>query len=215
MWGGCQTRKVGYREDFFFPQSLRRRSCRQMTMLQRPSESFLAQRLELWTDEPLFYAHAGGLSRPPASGFIFDEHRCLLGKGPQVYAAACAALDRWQMFPAWAQVARKELPQQVPGQMVAMVVRIVGLWWVNPCRVLRRCDSEASHGFVYGTLPDHAECGEEMFAVEKHPDETVWYVIRAFSRPRHPLAWLGFPLARWWQLRFVRDSQQRMKGGVA
>lgn len=36
------------------------------------------------------------------------------------------------------------------------------------------------------------------------------HVIRAFSRPRHWLAWAAFPLARWWQCRFVRDSQRRM-----
>ena len=101
--------------------------------------------------------------------------------------------------------------RQQPGDVVAMMVRICGLWWVNPCRILRRCDSATTHGFVYGTLPEHAECGEEMFCVEKRPDGSVWYVIRAFSHPRHWMAWLGFPLARWWQCRFVRDSQRRMQ----
>jgi hypothetical protein len=73
-----------------------------------------------------------------------------------------------------------------------------------------RCDSAVTHGFVYGTLPEHAECGEEQFLIRHEPDDSVWYVIRAFSRPRHWLAWLAFPLARWWQCRFVRDSQAVM-----
>jgi uncharacterized protein (UPF0548 family) len=115
------------------------------------------------------------------------------------------------MFPAWAEVRRLRDQNQMTGDLVAMQVRICGLWWVNPCRVLRRCDSSSTDGFVYGTLPEHAECGEEMFAIEQQEDGSVWYVIRAFSRPRHWMVWAGFPLARWWQCRFVRDSQQRMK----
>ena len=122
---------------------------------------------------------------------------------------ACQALDQWQMFPEWAQVARVNEQGQQPGQIVAMVVSICGLWWVNPCRILRRCDSPSSHGFVYGTLPQHAECGEKMFAIERRKDDSVWYVIRAFSHPA--TGWLGrLPLARWWQCRFVRDSQTKM-----
>ncbi|MBL9182580.1 MAG: DUF1990 domain-containing protein [Verrucomicrobiaceae bacterium] len=127
--------------------------------------------------------------------------------------------QRWEQMPNSASSASLPLggeiepgrSRQQPGDIVAMMVRICGLWWVNPCRILRRCDSATTHGFAYGTLPEHAECGEEMFCVEKRPDGSVWYVIRAFSHPRHWMAWLGFPLARWWQCRFVRDSQQNMK----
>ncbi len=126
--------------------------------------------------------------------------------------------QRWELVPNSASSASLPLcgeieqgRNQQPGDIVAMVTRICGLWWVNPCRILRRCDSATTHGFVYGTLPEHAECGEEMFAVEQRPDGSVWYVIRAFSHPRHWMAWFGFPLARWWQCRFVRDSQKNMK----
>jgi hypothetical protein len=45
------------------------------------------------------------------------------------------------------------------------------------------------YGFAYGTLPEHAEAGDERFAVELRPeDETVWYDIYAFSRPKG-IAW--------------------------
>jgi len=176
-----------------------------MFSLRKPSPERLRGLLESWSDEPLSY------TPPLTDGFIADEHAVKLGSGDAVYGAACAALDTWGMFPQWAEVARHAVSGQETGQIVAMVTRICGLWWVNPCRILRRCDSANTHGFVYGTLPEHAECGEEMFAIEKHPDDSVWYVIRAFSHPRHWLAWLGFPLARWWQCRFVRDSQRRMQ----
>lgn len=178
-----------------------------------PTEPGLHEKLHHWKEAPLSYSHRRGIENPPSAGFIVDDHRVTLGRGQDVYQRACLALDRWQMFPAWASVAREPhtdgQPQQL-GQVVAMVTRIAGLWWVNPCRVLQRCDGPAHHGFVYGTLPEHAECGEERFRVCMEADGTVWYEIKAFSRPRHLLVWLAFPLARWFQLRFVRDSRALM-----
>ncbi len=180
-----------------------------MLCLRKPSPERLRELLVAWRDVGLSYE--ARLLATGGHGFIADEHAVRLGVGDDVYLAACAALDAWVMFPDWAEVARQAVQGREVGQIVAMVTRIGGLWWVNPCRILRRCDSEHTHGFVYGTLPEHAECGEEMFCVEKRPDGSVWYVIRAFSHPRHWMAWLGFPLARWWQCRFVRDSQTKMR----
>lgn len=181
-----------------------------MTTLQPPSSSLLRERLAAWQDAPLSYGHRKGVETPPQEDFIAEEHRVYLGSGPAVYRRACAALDGWKMFPEWTSI-QPHLAEQKPGQVVAMVVSICGLWWTNPCRILSRCDGETRHGFVYGTLPEHAECGEERFMVEKGADGSVWYEIRAFSRPRHWLAWIGFPMARWWQLRFVRDSTAAMQ----
>jgi uncharacterized protein (UPF0548 family) len=176
-----------------------------MLSLRKPSPERLRNLLESWSDAPLSY------TPPLENGFIADEHAVRLGSGEATYRKACEALDAWVMFPAWAEVSRQAVKGQEPGQIVAMMVRICGLWWINPCRILRRCDSEHTHGFVYGTLPEHAECGEEQFVIERRPDGSVWYVIRAFSHPRHWMAWIAFPLARWWQCRFVRDSQRRMQ----
>lgn len=186
-----------------------------MLSLRPPSSERLAALLEAWQQTPLSYTHAGGVEAPPAGQFIVDEHRALLGAGDATWRKACAALDAWEMFPGWAVIHGPGREQPEAGRMVAMVTRICGLWWVNPCRILRRCDAADTHGFVYGTLPEHTECGEELFCVERHADGTVWYVIRAFSRPRHWMAWCGFPLARWWQLRFVQDSKQRMREASA
>lgn len=179
-----------------------------MLSLKPPARERLHELLEAWKDESLSY------TPPLRDGFIADEHEVRLGSGAEVYQAACAALDAWVMFPTWAEVGRLEAKGQKVGQIVAMVTRICGLWWSNPCRILRRCDSANTHGFVYGTLPEHTECGEEQFVIEHRADGSVWYAIRAFSHPRHWMAWLGFPLARWWQCRFVRDSQARMQEAV-
>lgn len=189
-----------------------------MMMTREPEPAWLESWLGGLEAAPLSYAHRGGVEAPPGAGFLLDVHLERLGHGEAAFARACAALDAWRMFPAWARVMPEGRRPEV-GRLVAMVVRICGLWWVNPCRVLRRVDGMHEgvrrHGFVYGTLAEHSECGEERFMVELRADGSVWYEIRAFSRPRHWMAWAGFPLARWWQLRFGRDSRACMKAVVA
>ena len=70
-------------------------------------------------------------------------------------------------------------------------------------------------GFGYGTLPGHGERGEERFSVEwSRENNTVHYDVFAFSRPKHPLAWLGYPFARMLQKRFARDSKKMMLEAV-
>jgi uncharacterized protein (UPF0548 family) len=70
-------------------------------------------------------------------------------------------------------------------------------------------------GFAYGTLPDHAESGEERFTVEWHgADGAVWYDILAFSRPQQLLPRLGYPFTRKLQRRFARDSAAAMRRAV-
>lgn len=70
-------------------------------------------------------------------------------------------------------------------------------------------------GFVYGTLPEHAESGEQRFTVEWHEQEdAVWYNILAFSRPQQPLARWGYPFARRLQKRFATDSATAMRRAV-
>src|SRR5262249_20824062 len=77
-----------------------------------------------------------------------------------------------------------------------------------PARLRRgRGGQVQRYGFAYGTLPEHAESGEERFTVEWHEaDDAVWYDILAFSRPHQLLVRLGYPLARRLQKRFARDS---------
>ena len=106
-----------------------------------------------------------------------------------------------------------------PGETVAAVIRHYGFWSLNACRVVYLLDEEEEGvrrtGFAYGTLPAHAEIGEERFAVEwRLADDSVWYDLYAFSRPGHLLARLGYPLARRLQRRFASASKQAMLDAV-
>lgn len=63
-----------------------------------------------------------------------------------------------------------------------------------PCRVVYVLDDPDHRGFAYGTLPGHAETGEELFAVRFDPaTESVFSEVVAFSR--HATWWsrLGAP----------------------
>ena len=102
---------------------------------------------------------------------------------------------------------------------MAVLARIAGLWWLNACRIVYVIDEAGPvqrFGFAYGTLPDHAETGEERFLIEwDRADNSVWYDILAFSRPRHPLTRLGYPFARLVQKSFARQSAAAMQRAAA
>src|ERR1700731_4891378 len=108
-----------------------------------------------------------------------------------------------------ARIASASAPIEV-GTTVALVVRHWEFWSVNSCRiayVIAEHRQQEAFGFAYGTLADHTEMGEERFSGEYNSrDQSVWYDLYAFSRPR-PLVRTAYPLARMLQRRFIRDSK--------
>jgi uncharacterized protein (UPF0548 family) len=117
----------------------------------------------------------------------------------------------------WVQAWSPQPPLRV-GVPVAVVACNLGLWWLNACRVVYVVDETGPierFGFAYGTLPDHAESGEERFLIEwNKTDGSVWYDILAFSRPRKLIIRLGYPWMRRMQKRFARDSAAAMVRAV-
>lgn len=103
--------------------------------------------------------------------------------------------------------------------MVAVLARHLGFWSLNSARIVytvEEGDAVERFGFAYGTLPGHAERGEEFFSVEwDHSDDSVHYAVFAFSRPNHLLVWPGYPFSRMLQKRFSRDSRLAMAWAVA
>jgi uncharacterized protein (UPF0548 family) len=106
-------------------------------------------------------------------------------------------VERWQLFHlGWLEASPEDAPIK-EGQVVAILARPLGLWWLNACRIVTVVNENGPlqrFGFAYGTLPDHAGSGEECFLVEwDREDDNVWYDILSFSRPRRFLARLGYP----------------------
>ena len=142
-----------------------------------------------------------------------------LGTGQAAFQAAREAINHWEMFNVdWVEVHTPNGPIS-PGTNVAVLARILGLWYLNACRIAYLID-EAGHietyGFAYGTLHDHAESGEERFTVVwDHADDSVRYEQFAFSRPNNLLTRLNYPLARTTQKRFAKDAIAAMTRAVA
>jgi uncharacterized protein (UPF0548 family) len=190
-----------------------------MLSLRKPSAEKLREFLAAQSKLDLTYPAVGATAAVPPAGYAVSHTRITLGEGAGTFAAAKAALGRWQHFRlGWVETWPWDTPIQA-GQVVAVIARLCGLWALNASRIVYVVDEEGPvkrFGFAYGTLPDHAESGEERFTVEwDTEDGAVWYVIVAFSRPQQLLAWVGYPLARRLQRRFARDSAAAMRRAVA
>ena len=142
------------------------------------------------------YSAVGATAGGPPVGYVVDHTRIKLGEGQAVFDLAKAAFHRWEQFKlGWVEVWSPMTPIE-PGEVVAVMGRAIGMWWVNSCRIVHVVDESGpitQFGFAYGTLPGHVESGEERFLLEwDRADNSVWYDIFAFSRPNHsPIpAWL-------------------------
>lgn len=189
-----------------------------MLSLRKPSPEairlFLADQAKL----ELTYSAIGATAATPPAGYVLDHTRIELGQGEAVFQSAKAALRNWRQFrlgwlEAWSpDTAIRE------GEVVAVLARAIGLWWLNACRIVYVIDETGPlhrFGFAYGTLPDHAGSGEERFLIEwNQADNRVWYDILAFSRPRQFLVRLGYPVVRRTQKRFGRESAAAMRREV-
>jgi uncharacterized protein (UPF0548 family) len=185
-----------------------------MLFLRRPTEETIREFLAAQAKLDVTYATVGATMTTPPAEYVVDHTRIKLGVGEKVFVAAKVALERWQQFRlGWLEALPADTPMK-EGQVVAILARSIGLWWLNACRIVAVVNDDGQvrrFGFAYGTLPDHAGSGEERFLVEWDRQEgSVWYDILAFSRPRHLLARLGYPWVRRVQKQFGRESAAAM-----
>ena len=194
-----------------------------MFTFRRPTDDLVRAYLQSLQDAPLSYAPVGCTrdgrrDEPQPPGFNRDQDRVLLGTGEETFRRACKAIQTWQMMP---PSVVQPCPTGVPieeGAMVANLFRAwtLGGWLVLPTRILYLIDETTGDfvrsGFGYGTVQGHWEHGEERFlALWNQQDDTVWYDLLVYSRPRHPLARLAYPYTRYEQARFRRLSCEAMK----
>ena len=164
------------------------------------------------------YKAVGATATMPPAGYVVDRTRIKLGEGESVFYSAIAALQRWEQFRlGWVEAWSSNTPIKT-GEVVAVMGRVIGLWWLNAARIVYVVNESgpiSKFAFAYGTLPGHVESGEERFMIEwDQSDNSVWYDILAFSRPNHILMRLGYPLVRRTQKRFGRDSAMAMVKAV-
>ena len=188
-------------------------------LLGKLAEGAVRRFLSSQRDLPFSYREVGATKGEPPRGYVVDRYRVKLGEGEEAYKRARDALRAWRQFDlGWVSLHPGGAPLEV-GTTVAVLAGRAGFRSLNSARIIYILEEGGSverFGFAYGTLPGHAERGEERFLVEwSHEDDSVFYDVFAFSRPNHPLAWLGYPFVRLLQKRFARDSKEAMRRAVA
>jgi len=179
-----------------------------------PSDSDIRRFISKAKDTGFSYPEVGASATTAPAGYNVDHNRVRLGRGDGTWQRAVEAIRAWRMFSMpWVSVHWPNAPIQV-GTDVAVSMHHFGFYSLNACRIVYVVDEEGPierFGFAYGTLGEHAESGEERFTVEwNREDDSVWYDILAFSRPRQTLARLGYPLSRLLQKKFAQGSKLAM-----
>jgi uncharacterized protein (UPF0548 family) len=185
-----------------------------MFLVRRPSREAIDRFLRASRGLPLSYGPIGIVSGETVRHDL-DEVTVAIGHGKADFERARTALIAWKQFDiGWVETFPRHAPVVV-GTVVAVLIRHLGFWSLNGCRVLYRVgrpEDDVRFGFAYGTLTNHAEAGEELFEVFVDPrTDDVIYRICATSRPRAMLARLGHPFVRVLQARFRHDSAEAMK----
>jgi uncharacterized protein (UPF0548 family) len=175
----------------------------------------MAAAREATPSSPQLLTAAGGSSGTPPKGFVHDLSHSEIGSGLRVFQAAREAFQQWEEFDlGWVRVVNPTA-KIAPGELVAVEAHTACFWSINFSRVVEVLDSPTRFGFMYATTAFHVEEGQERFVIDFDPEsESVSYLIEAVSRPRHPLARIGYPFSRAMQHRFARDSHARMRCGV-
>jgi uncharacterized protein (UPF0548 family) len=185
-----------------------------MFLARRPSLETIDRFLRESQNLPLSYRPTGIVTADSVRQDI-DQATVAIGHGKADFERARAALLAWKQFDiGWVETFPRHAPVAV-GTVVAVLIRHLGFWSLNGCRVLYCVGGNADDvrfGFGYGTLTNHAESGEELFEVFISPQTgEVVYRIRASSWPQATLARLGQPIVRVLQERFRDQSAAAMK----
>ncbi len=185
-----------------------------MFLLTNPSEDRIHRFIDSKRHLPFSYADVGATLSSPPAGYTLDHNRIELGRGAEVFNRAVRAVRGWKMFDMpWIRLCWPDSGIEV-GTVVAVLARHLGFFSLNACRIVAAVDTDDAikkFGFAYGTLPGHAERGEERFTVEwNRENDLVVYDLLAFSRPDNFLAKAGYAYARRLQKKFAAGSKQAM-----
>ncbi len=187
-----------------------------MFFVSAPKDDQVRALLQRLANAPCTHADQGLTARElehAPKGFALDRYGTELGEGRAVFERACAALARFENYPrSFTRVVREDEALE-PGHRFATVATHLGFASVHPCRVLYVLREEDRFGFGFGTLPGHAECGEERFTVRMDGTK-VRYEVQAFSRPDGLLARLGARITRSYQVRFQGETLEAMRAAT-
>lgn len=128
---------------------------------------------------PLTYEEVGATAGVLPAGYHHVQKSAVIGRGRARFAQAAEEGMRWGMLRGAG--VRVEATTEAAEAGAEVIVHLGPV--SAPCRVVYTVDEPDRRGFAYGTLPGHAESGEELFLVryDSTTDE-VRAEVRAFSR---------------------------------
>jgi uncharacterized protein (UPF0548 family) len=178
--------------------------CGAMFVWGRPITGDLERVLSEQASEGVTYDEVGATRGSLPEGYRHDRHVIDLGVDERSFRHAIDGLRGWEAHRRAGLMVHPAEPAVRQGQTVVLAFSLLGISAIAACRIVYVIDEPDQVGFAYGTLPAHPEQGEEAFMVQRDDQGTVRFVVTAFSRPRHPLARLGSPIARQIQLSVTR-----------
>jgi uncharacterized protein (UPF0548 family) len=140
---------------------------------------------------PLTYSEVGATAGSLPAGYHHIQKSAVIGSGRSRFDDAADEGMRWGMLRGAGL--RVEATTEVAAVGSEVIVHLGPVR--APCRVVSVVDEPDRRGFAYGTLPGHAETGEERFVVRYDPaTDEVFAEVTAFSR--HATWWsrLGSPI---------------------
>jgi uncharacterized protein (UPF0548 family) len=140
---------------------------------------------------PLTYSEVGATAGPLPAGYHHLQKSAVIGRGRGRFDDAADTGMRWGMLRGAGL--RVEATTEIAATGSEVIVHLGPVR--APCRVVYVVDEPDQRGFAYGTLPGHAESGEERFVVRYDPvTDEVYADVTAFSR--HATWWsrLGSPV---------------------
>jgi uncharacterized protein (UPF0548 family) len=173
-----------------------------MFCIAKPTEHQIRATLARQQLSNFSYPEVGLTQEKLPTGYLVLRDRATLGRGSTDFERAKKALGQWKMFDlsgvwlCWPSV------PILPGNVVGVLIKHFGFWSLSCCRIVYIVDDRGGpterYGFAYGTLPEHAERGEELFTVEwDRVSDVVSYNILSFSRPGGWQTRIAYPVARW------------------
>ena len=133
---------------------------------------------------PLTYSDVGATAGPLPAGYHHVHKSAVIGRGRQRFEQAATAGMRWGMLRGAGIKVEATTDVAAVGSDVLVHLGPVPA----PCRVVYVVEEPDRRGFAYGTLPGHAESGEELFLVRYDPGTgDVYAEVTAFSR--HAMWW--------------------------
>jgi uncharacterized protein (UPF0548 family) len=145
-----------------------------MFLLTKPSPATIDSYAQKQGKLELSYTF-GGATHPqrysPPLGYTLDHNRVCLGTGEAVFKRAVTNLEHWQMYhTGWTFIQTKTLHEGMCNSLLAKHFGFYSLHVLKVIYIVR----EARHvAFSVGTLPGHAQQGEERFLVEWLADDSV------------------------------------------